>query len=121
MNWRAQAGLLLAITACDGGCDYFYGTGGSGTSGQSGSQSGTTAAGSECVPACVDGIHSSATCNSGKCVYVCQDGFGSCGSDPSVCETVITQNGNCGGCGVTCATQCLAAGAMSKCNDPIQV
>jgi alpha-tubulin suppressor-like RCC1 family protein len=106
----AVAGSLASAPSC---LEPF--TGPVGTGGGTGSSTGTSSC--NCSP----GDHAAASCDSGSCVYSCADGFGDCDSDPTTCETDLTKDGNCGKCGVDCATECIAAGSLSKCNDPIEV
>ncbi len=79
------------------------------------------ACGAACAPANATG-----SCASGSCQVVsCSAGWGDCdGNGANGCETSLTSNPNCGGCGIACALpmRCIAGGCgcagFSGCNFP---
>lgn len=61
-----------------------------------------------------------AQCTSGQCSYTCASGWQNCtGNQGAGCPTNVTQQGNCGGCNVTCsgnAPVCNGTGCVSGCD-----
>ena len=55
----------------------------------------------------------SGTCTAGTCHDVCNVGFADCGG---TCTGIVSDNANCGGCGVTCAggTTCASGSCVSS-------
>lgn len=106
-------------TTGDGGDDGAAAEGGDAGSGQDsgGCPTGQLACNGTCVTEdvhncgscgkdCTSLVHvvpGSATCTGGSCTYQCAAGFGDCSDAGSGCTTNVTQQGNCGMCGVTCS------------------
>jgi len=56
------------------------------------------------------------SCQSGQCVDVCRGWRGDCdGTNANGCETDLTENGNCGACGVACRGRCWGADGTYRC------
>jgi hypothetical protein len=60
----------------------------------------------DCGKVCPSGLKGTAGCTSGSCVLTCSAGYGNCNDVVSDgCEAeFLTDNNNCGGCGVKCPT-----------------
>jgi len=55
-----------------------------------------------CLDAVVPGSHTTGVCNGGTCGLACVGSFGDCDMDPTDCETDLTTDTDCGGCGRVC-------------------
>jgi len=90
-------------TCQGGGCGCPGGT--HDCSGTCASDSSTASCGTTSCTPCPAPANGTATCNGSSCGISCNAGFSPCG-DACVDET---QNGNCGGCGITCAISCTSS------------
>ncbi len=66
---------------------------------------------------CIAPAHAVATCQSGTCGFKCAFGYGDCDGDKTNgCESPLTANPNCGGCGRSCTTSCtVPSGGTGSC------
>ena len=88
--------------ACPGGTHDCNGVCSSNTS--------TASCGATSCSACAVPANGSATCSGSACGISCGSGFTECGGDSCVDET---RNGNCGGCGVSCAIRCTTSACVT--------
>ncbi|MBI5532326.1 MAG: DUF5050 domain-containing protein [Deltaproteobacteria bacterium] len=65
-----------------------------------------------CDKNCNNAPNGSGTCVNGTCTLACNKGWGDCDNNVSNgCETILSSNTNCGGCGRTCQTGSCQNGA----------
>lgn len=71
----------------------------------------------ECTNKCDAGPQGAAACVEGECGFACEAGYADCTDAPGCDTPILDDPGNCGGCGIVCATQCVS----DLCNDPVEI